>query len=64
MNLILSPGAAHFTSSVTGQNVTKLFDLALSIDATRATRISTRELNKWLVRMTDLHRPPASKTAP
>ena len=47
-----------FTSSVTGQNVTKLFDLALSIDATRATRISTRELNKWLVRMTDLH-PPA-----
>ena len=30
-----------FTSAVTGQNVTKLFDLALEIDEQRAKRIAT-----------------------
>jgi len=47
-----------FTSAVTGQNVTKLFDLALEIDTARATRITTRELNKWLKTVVDSH-PPA-----
>jgi GTPase len=47
-----------FTSAITGQNVTKLFDLALEIDTARATRITTRELNKWLKIVIDAH-PPA-----
>ncbi len=47
-----------FTSAITGQNVTKLFDIALEIDTARATRITTRELNKWLKNVTDAH-PPA-----
>lgn len=47
-----------FTSAVTGQNVTKLFDLAQEIDYARATRVSTRELNKWLRAVVDAH-PPA-----
>ncbi len=47
-----------FTSSVTGQNVTKLFDLAIDIDAERQKRISTRDLNKWLKEAIDSH-PPA-----
>ncbi len=47
-----------FTSAITGQNVTKLFDLAQDIDYARGTRITTRELNKWLKIVTDAH-PPA-----
>ena len=47
-----------FTSAVTGQNVTKLFDLAFEIDSNRGTRITTRELNKWLKQVIDSH-PPA-----
>jgi GTP-binding protein len=47
-----------FTSSVTGQNVTKIFDLALEIDEQRRKRIPTVELNKWLREMVDKH-PPA-----
>jgi len=47
-----------FTSSVTGQNVTKLFDLALDIDTERHKRIKTPELNRWLRSAVDLH-PPA-----
>lgn len=47
-----------FTSAITGQNVTKLFDIALEIDTARATRVTTRELNKWLKNITDAH-PPA-----
>ena len=46
------------TSSVTGQNVTKLFDLALTIDEQRRKRITTPELNRWLKRTLDAH-PPA-----
>src|SRR5690606_31031353 len=37
-----------FTSSVTGQNVTKLFDLALEIDARRKQELRTRHLNDLL----------------
>jgi GTP-binding protein len=47
-----------FTSSVTGQNVTKIFELALEIDQHRATRIPTSELNRWLRQVVDKH-PPA-----
>ncbi len=47
-----------FTSSVTGQNVTKIFDLALDIDSRRKQRFSTSELNRWLREMVDKH-PPA-----
>jgi len=47
-----------FTSSVTGQNVTKLFDLALQIDQERKKRIPTAELNRWLRQVVDRH-PPA-----
>jgi GTP-binding protein len=47
-----------FTSSVSGQNVTKLFDLVLDIDTERHKRIATPELNKWLRQAVDLH-PPA-----
>jgi GTP-binding protein len=47
-----------FTSSTTGKNVAKLFDLVLEIMQRRAQRLSTRELNQWLARVTDKH-PPA-----
>lgn len=47
-----------FTSSISGHNVTKLFDLALEIDSNRSTRIPTNELNRWLRRVVDKH-PPA-----
>ncbi len=47
-----------FTSSVTGQNVTKLFDLALEIDARRKQEPKTRDLNDILQRAVMAH-PPA-----
>jgi GTP-binding protein len=47
-----------FTSSVTGQNVTKLFELALEIDTARQKRIKTTELNRWLQSVINGH-PPA-----
>lgn len=47
-----------FTSSVTGQNVTKLFDLVTEIDARRHTVVKTSELNNWLHKVTEQH-PPA-----
>jgi len=47
-----------FTSAVTGQNVTKLFDLAFDIDEQRHKKIATSELNKWLRQAVDDH-PPA-----
>lgn len=47
-----------FTSSVTGQNVTKLFDLALDIDARRKQETKTRVLNDLLQRAVQKH-PPA-----
>lgn len=46
------------TSSVTGQNVTKIFELALEIDAARRLRIQTAQLNSWLGEVTREH-PPA-----
>ena len=47
-----------FTSSVTGQNVTKLFDLALDIAARRQQPTKTRVLNDLLQKATQKH-PPA-----
>ncbi|MDB5165466.1 MAG: engA [Candidatus Saccharibacteria bacterium] len=47
-----------FTSSVTGQNVTKLFDLALDIDARRKQETKTRVLNDMLQNAVQKH-PPA-----
>jgi GTP-binding protein len=47
-----------FTSSVTGQNVTKLFDLVLDIITKRETKLKTTELNRWLRQVVDAH-PPA-----
>jgi GTP-binding protein len=47
-----------FTSSVTGQNVTKLFDLALDLDARRKQTTKTRVLNDMLQKAIQRH-PPA-----
>jgi len=47
-----------FTSAVTGQNVTKLFDLALDIDARRKQTTKTRVLNDLLQKSIQRH-PPA-----
>ena len=47
-----------FTSAVTGQNVAKIFDLALEISEARAERFKTPELNRWLRQVIDTH-PPA-----
>jgi GTP-binding protein len=46
------------TSSVTGQNVSKIFDIMLEIADTRNKRVKTTELNNWLHKTTDRH-PPA-----
>lgn len=47
-----------FTSSVTGQNVTKLFDLAIEIDERRSQDTKTRTLNDLLQKSIQAH-PPA-----
>lgn len=47
-----------FTSSVTGQNTVKIFDLVLQIMKRRANKIPTTELNRWLRHQVDRH-PPA-----
>lgn len=47
-----------FTSAVTGQNVTKIFDLILEIGTERNKLIKTAELNRWLKDVTASH-PPA-----
>ncbi len=47
-----------FTSSVTGQNTVKIFDLTLQIMKRRSRKIATTELNRWLRHQVDRH-PPA-----
>jgi GTP-binding protein len=47
-----------FTSAVTGQNVTRLFELVQEITANRETQLKTTALNRWLKDITDRH-PPA-----
>lgn len=51
------------TSSVTGQNVTKLFDLVLEIVDNRSKLIKTTELNRWLREVTDRHPPAGLKNS-
>lgn len=47
-----------FTSAVTGQNVTKLFETALQIHQDRQKRLKTTDLNRWLRHIAEKH-PPA-----
>jgi GTP-binding protein len=47
-----------FTSSKSGQNVTKLFDLIIDISRNQKTKIQTSELNRWLEKVIYQH-PPA-----
>lgn len=47
-----------FTSSITGQNVTKIFDMVLEIEKARKHTVRTTELNRWLAAATNQH-PPA-----
>jgi GTP-binding protein len=47
-----------FTSAVTGQNVTKIFDLVLEIHKARGQKFKTPQLNNWLRKAVDDH-PPA-----
>jgi GTPase len=50
-----------FTSAVTGQNVAKLFDLAVEIDARRKQQLKTTELNKLLQQSVANHQPAGLK---
>jgi GTP-binding protein len=52
-----------FTSSVTGQNVTKLFDLALDIHKRRRQEVKTRKLNDLLQRAVASHPPAGLKNS-
>ena len=52
-----------FTSSVTGQNVTKLFDLALDIHQRRRQELKTRQLNDLLQRAIAAHPPAGLKNS-
>ncbi len=47
-----------FTSSVTGQNVARIFELVLEVAGNRTKLIKTSELNRWLRQIVDKH-PPA-----
>ena len=46
------------TSSITGQNVIKIYDLVLEIMEQRSKKLKTTELNRWLRRVAEKH-PPA-----
>jgi GTPase len=52
-----------FTSAITGQNVSKLFELILEIDKSRQTKISTPALNRWLRECVDSHPPAGLKNS-
>lgn len=51
-----------FTSAVTGQNVTKIFDLVLEIAENRQQKFKTTELNKWLCGAVSVHPPAGLKS--
>jgi GTP-binding protein len=51
-----------FTSAVTGQNVTKIFDLILDIRQERRQRFKTPELNHWLKDAINAHPPAGLKS--
>lgn len=62
-NFIFVPWAPLvFTSSITGQNVTRLFELALEISNRRIQRIKTPELNRWLRQVVVAHPPAGLKS--
>lgn len=44
-----------FTSAITGQNATRIFELAFDIAKQREKRIKTTELNQWLRKVVDRH---------
>ncbi|CAN5424093.1 ribosome biogenesis GTPase Der [soil metagenome] len=46
------------TSSITGQNVARIFEMVLEVAETRHKRVETTDLNGWLHKTTDRH-PPA-----
>ncbi|MBI2008937.1 ribosome biogenesis GTPase Der [Candidatus Saccharibacteria bacterium] len=50
-----------FTSAVSGQNVSKIFDLVLEITANRSEKFKTTELNNWLQGALNQHPPAALK---
>ena len=52
-----------FTSSVTGQNVSKLFDLILEIQARRTQEVKTRKLNDLLQKTVAAHPPAGLKNS-
>jgi GTP-binding protein len=52
-----------FTSAVTGQNVTKLFDIALDIDERRSQETKTRVLNDLLQKAVVTHPPAGLKNS-
>lgn len=52
-----------FTSSVTGQNVTKLFDLAIDIRTRRTQETKTRALNDLLQKAVQMHPPSGLKNS-
>lgn len=52
-----------FTSSVTGQNVTKLFDLSLDIESRRQQQTKTRQLNNLLQQAIAKHPPAGLKNS-
>ena len=52
-----------FTSSVTGQNVTKIFDLVVEIANNRKLKIPTPELNRWLRSCVNEHPPAGLKNS-
>lgn len=51
-----------FTSSVTGQNVTNLFNLIYDLAKERQKKIKTSELNQWLKTITSKHPPAGLKS--
>lgn len=52
-----------FTSSVSGQNVTKLFEMARDITAAREIKVPTSKLNTWLKHQLDRHPPAGLKNS-
>lgn len=52
-----------FTSSKTGQNIVKIFDIILDIKQARAIKINTPKINRWLKQIADRHPPAGLKNS-
>lgn len=52
-----------FTSSITGQNVSKIFEIVSEIAQKRTTKLSTSELNRWLGNVVTAHPPAGLKNS-